>query len=313
VASRENAADVKIEELRVFLSKEKAKYVFSPKFIFLCGKGIDKKDHDYKVTNRGIIDRYIRNKASFAYIVLSEKIWEADYSKTIDLLTFEEFLAEISDCIIIFIESIGSSCELGAFTLQENQFQNKLILVLDQQYQNEESFINKGPVAKAISLKIPVIYADLGGPLLSSNSLIKEVDAALVRMQQKTPENLRSITPIEKNGISLRTFIIEIIELIQLLQPVTSEELISVYKRLKNLVSFSLVKQDGTKFTRKIEIRYLLQLLVVVGIVKSDGSFFSSNELLDSTNILFNFSFESRSRNRARSRILARRFHYKMR
>jgi len=178
---------------------------------------------------------------------------------------------------------------------------------------HKESFINNGPIAKAISLKIPVIYADLGGPLLSSNTLIKEVDAALARMRQRTPENLRSITPFSNNGISLRSFIVEIIELIQLLQPVTSEELISVYKKLKDLASFSLVKQDGSKFSRKIEIAYLLQLLVVVGIIQTDGHYFSSNEPHNSTNILFNFSYESRSRNRTRSRILARRFHYKMR
>ena len=42
-------------------------------------------------------------------------MWEDRFDNSIDLLIFEEFLAEVSDSIILFVESPGSFCELGAF------------------------------------------------------------------------------------------------------------------------------------------------------------------------------------------------------
>lgn len=38
-------------------------------------------------------------------VVLSEQLWEDGFDSKIDLLTFEEFLAEVSDAIILFVES----------------------------------------------------------------------------------------------------------------------------------------------------------------------------------------------------------------
>ncbi len=45
-------------------------------------------------------------------IVLSEQLWEDGFDSTIDLLTFEDFLAEVSDAIILFVESPGSFANL---------------------------------------------------------------------------------------------------------------------------------------------------------------------------------------------------------
>ena len=92
----------------------KSKFITSPKFVFLCGKQFTKES--YYETNRGIIDKFLKSKSKDIYIVLSEQLWEKEFNSNIDLLTFEEFLAEVSDCIILFVESPGSFCELGAFS-----------------------------------------------------------------------------------------------------------------------------------------------------------------------------------------------------
>ena len=74
-----------------------------------------------------MIDKYLKSKSDAIFIVLSEKLWEDSFDSNIDLLTFEEFLAEVSDAIILFVESPGSFCELGAFAYAEKLFSDKLI------------------------------------------------------------------------------------------------------------------------------------------------------------------------------------------
>ena len=101
-----------INSIRSHLEKNESKFITYPKFVFLCGKAIDGQ---YEKTNRGILDNYLKKQSEDIFIVLSEQLWEDGFDSNIDLLTFEEFLAEISDAIILFCESPGSYCELGAF------------------------------------------------------------------------------------------------------------------------------------------------------------------------------------------------------
>lgn len=93
-----------IKNIRNHLDTRDAKYITYPKFIFLCGKGFDKSVEDsYWNTNRGIIHRYMEKLLPDINVVLSEQLWEDGFDSKIDLLTFEEFLAEVSDAIILFV------------------------------------------------------------------------------------------------------------------------------------------------------------------------------------------------------------------
>ena len=88
-------SEMSISSIRKHLEKGGSKFVTFPKFIFLCGKRIDPEVEDsYEKSNRGIIDEYIRKLLPDGKIVLSEKLWEEDFNDCIDLLSFEEFLAE---------------------------------------------------------------------------------------------------------------------------------------------------------------------------------------------------------------------------
>lgn len=301
-----------IDELRTRLSKESYKYVFYPKFVFLCGKAADAPTPDsYFETNRGIIEQYIIAQAPHTHIVLSERLWENGLSTEIDLLTFEEFLAELSDCIMIFVESMGSACELGAFTFQEVQFMNKLILILDQDYRSAVSFISQGPIAKAQKSKVPIIYADLKGPLLSSNELLENTNMLLSSMKQKCALNKRERIPDGTEEVIISSFIAEILELIQFLQPVSLDDLIYVFKKLKNIKSYiKLVKKDKGQFSREVKLKYLFNLLVTVKVLECDNDLYSMHYKAPSPNLLFSFSEDSIFRNKYRNKILSRRYRY---
>jgi hypothetical protein len=64
-----------------------------------------------------------------------------------DLLLLESDLAHLSAAILLLVESAGSIAELGAFSY-DPVLSEKLIAVLEFEYQGDESFIQDGPVAK---------------------------------------------------------------------------------------------------------------------------------------------------------------------
>ena len=172
-----------IDSIRSHLENSESKFITYPKFVFLCGKEI--KDH-YELTNRGILQRYIEKQSPDIFIVLSEKLWEESFDSNIDLLTFEDFLAEISDAIILFCESPGSFCELGAFAYAEKCFGDKLVVVIDEKHKNEKSFIMTGPVAKAKSDGAIIVYAQLENKgLLASDELRNMVRTKMKQFSSK--------------------------------------------------------------------------------------------------------------------------------
>ena len=147
--------------MKSHLDNDTNKFITYPKFVFLCGAAYS--ENEYDKTNRGVIDKYLKSKSDDIFIVLSERLWEDSFDSNIDLLTFEEFLAEVSDAIILFVESPGSFCELGAFAYAEKLFSDKLIIVIDEKYNGDKSFIITGPTAKAKKDGAKVIYAPLSG------------------------------------------------------------------------------------------------------------------------------------------------------
>ena len=62
-----------------------------------------------------------------------------------DLLTFEMDVAQISQLILLFCESVGSYAELGSFCIEREITQRLLVVVDDNKYQLD-SFVRWGPL-----------------------------------------------------------------------------------------------------------------------------------------------------------------------
>lgn len=257
--------------LRRHFERESSKYITYPKFIFLCGRGFG-DDEKYSDTNRGIIDNYIKKTCPDAFIVLSEQLWETDFSTNIDLLTFEEFLAEVSDAIILFVESPGTYCELGAFAYADALFSDKLIIVMDEKYRGGKSFLADGPVSKARKDGSNVVYAPLNSGALLSSKELRDVTLELVsRFRSKSaPINKRTLNK-DANRIQVNSFIVEILELIRITQPVSVSDLTDLYKKVKGFTNFKFAKRDGNPYHSEIKLSYIFKLLENVNILKNDG------------------------------------------
>lgn len=296
-----------IENMRSHLDNTVSRFITYPKFVFLCGKAYEACG--YEETNRGIIHKYLCRKSADVFIVLSEKLWEDSFNSNIDLLTFEDFLAEVSDAIILFVESPGSFCELGAFAYAEKLFSDKLIIVIDEKYKGDKSFIITGPTAKALKDGSKVIYAPLDGTgLLSSFVLRSVLTDKLQDFRSKSSMQNKRTPNQEEDKVLVNSFILELLELIKILQPISKRDLIDVYKLVKGFSSFSFVRKDGKPFHNEIKTDYIYKLLQTVDLIDIKADIITSKQTKSQTLM---FTYSKKAENQERNKLLCRKYRYR--
>ena len=301
-------SDASIFSIRKHLDKCDHKYITYPKFIFLCGKGFDSKE-SYKQSNRGIIDDFIKKLLPDTHIVLSEQMWEDGFDASIDLLIFEEFLAEVSDAIILFVESPGSFCELGAFAYADALFSDKLLIIMDEKYRGSKSFVATGPVLKAKEDGSKIIYAQIeNGALLSSTELRTAILEVIKNFKTKRSRVNRRVVNADENHVFISSFLIEILEILRLVQPISSNDLLQLYKAIKQFGIFTLVKRDGNKFKREIKFSYILKLLQTAGIIEIESSIIKFPNYEKTQHLMLKYF--GNGIERERNRIICRKYKY---
>ena len=120
----------------------------TPNLIFLCGGPLSKK-HAYK-SARDYFNRHLKIHAPAvaARVKLAEEVnaWFRG-GEFPDLLELENYLADLADLTILFVESPGSIAELGAFAASDI-LRPKTLPVLNTFYAPDRTFISDGPVQK---------------------------------------------------------------------------------------------------------------------------------------------------------------------
>lgn len=120
--------------------------------VFLCG-----------AVNSPVRDRiaeYLRSKTD-ALVFYADEVWARLARADLNALEMENQLAGLADIVMIVVESPGTFCELGAFSLSP-QLRTKLLPIIDLRFKDSPSFINTGPVRwiDRESTFRPAIYAD---------------------------------------------------------------------------------------------------------------------------------------------------------
>ena len=295
-----------INSIKSHLEKNESKFITYPKFVFLCGKAID---GHYENTNRGILQNYLQKQSKDIFIVLSERLWEDGFNSNIDLLTFEEFLAEISDVIILFCESPGSYCELGAFSYASKLFSDKLVIIVDEQYREAKSFIMTGPIAKAKRDGATIVYAQLENKgLLASKELRDMVREKVEQFSSTTATlNRRKCNTVQER-VLISSFVVELLECIKLLQPISKSDLVELYKKIKGFSNFTFVKRDNNAFHNEIKYDYIIKLLSVVGLIKIDHDIITTTVYSKTQNLMLRYY--GNGENKERNKLLCKKYRY---
>lgn len=122
--------------------------------IFLCGAA--------QSPNRGRVLEYIEKKHTDKMVFYADDVWaHLSGRKALNALQMEDRLGQLSDAVIILVESPGTFAELGAFSLS-SELRKKLLPIIDKQFESKLSFINSGPIrwVNQDSIFKPALYAD---------------------------------------------------------------------------------------------------------------------------------------------------------
>lgn len=115
--------------------------IFSKEYnIFLIGASLDDLGSMRSKLNRLLSDKS-KIKLHYPEKIFIDQIFQKEY----DMLSLENLLASSVDAVVMCVESAGSIAELGAFSNHE-KLSNKLIVLMNKEYENKESFINLGPI-----------------------------------------------------------------------------------------------------------------------------------------------------------------------
>ncbi|MDU2895705.1 MAG: retron St85 family effector protein [Clostridium sp.] len=259
-----------------------------PKFIFICGEQIINDDGTVKsreeLQRQGnkrqvIIDKLNNNSNHNIVCVISEKIY--NNSIRLDTLTFEELLAELSDKIIIIVESYGTVCELGAFTVKE-EYLDRLLVINDDKYEYVKSFVNEGPVCKIKEKNEEnYILAPYNYNLFKSNFQINEY------IRNMKESDLVIIPNNNSKELDLKNFIYELVNIIELFQPIEIYELFYIFKKVKGFESYEVKNRIKHSINSPSKI---ISLMEKMELIKIEEGYIIKNGDYTCYNALFNIN-----------------------
>ena len=174
-----------------------------------------------------------------------------EHGGQLDLGKFEELVGELSHAIVIFPEAPGSFAETGYFS-KTPPLAKKTILVLNSQYQSNDSFIMMGPARRIeeISKFNPNLQIDFENP-----------DFSVVVHRIKRFELPKTRKALDVDDLSDYDLFCLIYKIFDLLIVATYEDLVKVFNSLT------------TGHAPKRQIKDVASILVGAGFVERIGEF----------------------------------------
>lgn len=182
---------------------------------------------------RELFMRYARGQIKWVEFFLAEEYFEVFSSgEEYDLLTTEERMVHYADCLLMFLESESTFAELGAFAIKDD-VAKRLLLVNEKAHRHSDSFIAKGPVAKAERLSRfgAPIYVGLEHALLA----VAELEGRLAKLKRQRAESFSIRTYEEFQNQSAKIRMLVIYQIVGILAPVRHGELIQTIKAIYGL------------------------------------------------------------------------------
>lgn len=260
-----------------------------PIIIFSCG-GED-KNHPARSQLKEYVERNKNSNLQNIFFLKAETIAKEDAFSDLDLLTQEALFADIADWLVIFAESVGSFCELGAFAALPHSVSITSVVV-DQKYKGSNSFLLNGPVKVVESCNARlarVFYSDLNCPLMNKEfeetllnirSLVKEnekfhLNERRKRITRRSRENNPAGDSKTGSSITIQvgSFAHEMLDLITLFQPIDEKTLLALYRKLKGIETTTntcLVSQtlsEDMKRPTTIKAAHVLAIMHSTGMI----------------------------------------------
>lgn len=171
-------------------------------FVFLCGGAIESTDAAIASARHYALGRRDeQGKIAGHRVFIAERMTSLLQGDDFhDLLEFEEHIAALCACVLIFVESPGSIAELGSFSVMKH-LAPRLLVVCEQRFESNvaPSFIFLGPIAslrrrRSESVQVFPIGTDVNGAMRASGELLSDCweyieEAMLAILKRPIPES----------------------------------------------------------------------------------------------------------------------------
>ena len=233
-----------------------------PSYIILCGGPISNTLGVNKSCRDAFL-RYIKqhNVSFISNVLLAEEVFSyfEHADKYGDLLSFEKDLATLSSLTVIISESPGSIAELGSFSILP-PVKDKLLVVLNQDNANQESFIWRGPIlylknkAEKSGKSNPISIYNWSGSDENSINQLNDSDAGdLATRIEILLAEVQKTSIFKKNEAShIMLLIIDILNIVQL----------ATYDDIHFLLEKFGINSPHIKTKRYISLLFSLKMLV---------------------------------------------------
>ncbi len=218
--------------------------------VFVCGGPMD------GANMRPLFCQYAKAELPHLRIFLAETA-QKDYVRHVEpefhnVAEFEDIIAEVSTCVILFPESPGSFAELGYFAKGE-RLRRKLLVVNNADLQGQDSFIALGPIKlvdshSSFQTTIQIPYSDK-----PNFDLVKE------RLNNRISSHNRKRFKAKKYvELSIQQKFFSIFEIIWIFQALTYKGIEYAFRSIWNNA-------------KQTELHQLLSILVAAEYVKRRG------------------------------------------
>ena len=269
-SSYEELRSVLVRYRRIKRSKDRR-----PVFVFCCGG--DERSHPARRELANYVYASKNDRLKNVFCVKAENVAADSEFDELDLLTQEAMIADASDVLILFAESVGSFCELGAFASLPH-VRSILAVVEDKKYAGNKSFLNDGPVRMIEMAGSPlneVFYADLTCPMKSSElcSYVTNIRALVGESENHRLNEKRKLLNARQDDVNVGSLVHELLDLIHLFGPISEKDLIALYCDVKSFDAKKVVIRSHTiasdmKLESTLSFKHVLALMRAIEIVR---------------------------------------------
>lgn len=220
-------SELRLENLKRYVRQKRTRDAL-PTFIFSCGG--DPSSHPARRILKEHISHSSNSCFSNVYCINAENMADMPEFLGKNLLIQEAMIIDASDCVILFAESVGSWCELGAFSSLPTVYPI-LTVAYDKKYEASKSFLMNGPIEMVRQHETPLAKAfgvDLRCPTASADFVrfLSSIKAAAQEDRRK-PIN-RTFSEINVGG-----YVHELLDIVNFFAPVLVEDVEPLYRILK--------------------------------------------------------------------------------
>lgn len=273
---------VRDEDIRVLRDhlRQRQSHTMRPLFVFPCG------GNEREFSSRRRLREYVSESADSVldnvFCLSAEDIAGSGVLGGANLLQQEAMLADICDWIVVFAESAGSICELGAFAALPHAAA-VTSLAIDKSHEGERSFLADGPAREIGEGGQPlnaVFYLDLEDPLDDERfaSFVRRLREGVHRGVRRSLLSSRKAFNLDEDDVRVGPLVHELLDLLQVVGPMCVRDLFDLYCDVKRFrrryargVYSTTMLEDMRLFeSARVPFESVVGMMLATGLVSRD-------------------------------------------